>query len=167
MRESVVMPTLVAEISDAPRPAPIPGLPTRASRWSDRDDLGRLYFEAYGPGVACATLPEAVDDIEAAFGGHYGAFWFEASPVIEHDSAIVAAIQTVHRAPWRDTPDGPFIIELFTNRSYRRRGLARHLLLHCMATLHRAGAMTVALRVEDDNAPARNLYESLGFKEYE
>ncbi len=39
---------------------------------TDRGALGRLYFESYEPGMACETLEEAIDDIDATFNGDYG-----------------------------------------------------------------------------------------------
>ncbi len=75
----------------------------------------------------------------------------------------MAAVMAVRRAPWDDTPHCPFIIELFTSRDYRRMGPGRLLVRHCLETVKEAGETTVALRVADDNTPARTLYESLGF----
>ncbi len=137
-----------------------------AVREMDREDLeavGRLYFEANEPGVACATLGEAVDDIVASFDGEYGEFWFEASPVVLHGDDPVAAVMTVRRAPWDDVPDCPFIIELFTDRAHRRQGLACHLITSAAETIRSAGETAVALRVDAANGPARRLYGSLGF----
>lgn len=41
----------------------------RACELADAPQLGELYFNAYDRGIACATLPEAVADIEATFAG--------------------------------------------------------------------------------------------------
>ena len=112
-----------------------------------------MYFEAYDPGVACDTLDEAIADIEASFQGDCGEFWYQASPVVEAEGRIVSAVMTVRQAPWDDTPDGPFIIELFTARDYRRRGLARLVIRHCLNTIRQAGETTVAPRVAHDNTP--------------
>lgn len=35
----------------------------------DRDALGRLYFDSYEPGVACESLKEAIEVIEASLDG--------------------------------------------------------------------------------------------------
>ncbi len=139
------------------------GLEVRPAAQSDLRQLGSLYFDAYDPGIACDSLEEAIADIQASFDGEYGGFWFEASPVVESDGEIVAAIMTVRRAPWDDTPDCPFIIELFTSRNHRRMGLARLLVDQCMATVETDGETAITLRVAEDNTPARTLYESLGF----
>ncbi len=126
--------TLIADASGGSEAGPVPsGYATRECRQSDTDPLGRLYFAAYDPGQACATVAEA-------------------------------AMLTVQRAPWPDTPDCPFVIELFTARAHRGRGLARWLVRSAMDTVHCTGEHALALRVASDNEPARGLYRSLGFR---
>ena len=127
------------------------------------EPLGRLYFEAYDPGVACDSLADAVADIAASFDGAYGDFWFESSPLVEENGQIVAALMTVLCAPWEDTPDCPFIIELFTARTHRRQGFARLLISRCMSSAFEAGEESVALRVVSSNTSALTMYEALGF----
>lgn len=131
---------------------------------SDAEVLGRLYFEAHEPGVACETLEEAVADIRASFDGAYGPLWPAASLAVDCGGKLVAAVFTVRRVPWDDTPDCPFIIELFTARAFRRRGLARVLVNRCLVAATHAAEPAVALRVDAANAAARSLYESLGFR---
>ena len=141
--------------------------PEYALRTVTADDipaLARLYFVAYDTGDAATSIEEARDDMEASLAGDYGALWPAASPVIVTGSRIVAAALTVHRAPWPDAPTGAFIIELFTDRTHRRRGLATALLAHVTGTALVAGHATVGLRVSEDNAAARSLYGSLGFR---
>jgi ribosomal protein S18 acetylase RimI-like enzyme len=102
--------------------------------------------------------------MEAAFAGEYGELWLEASLVATNDdAALVSAIQVVHRAPWDDTPDCPFVIELFTARAHRRRGLGRALMMRAMDVVAEAGQRTIALRVHPENMPALSLYRRLGF----
>ena len=126
--------------------------PTRA----DTTELGRLYFESYEPGIAAATEVEAIEDIAATFDGAYGPLSANWSWLAVSGEQLVGALLVVERAPWPDTPDCPFIIELFTAPINRRQGLARALL---------ATATTqVALRVSDDNVAAQRLYESVGFQ---
>lgn len=133
---------------------------------ADTGELARLYFAAYDPGVACATLDEAEADIVASFDGAYGELWIEASPCAVADGALVAAAMTVRRAPWHDVPDGPFIIELFTARGWRRRGLAAALLGEIAGRVAAGGARTVSLRVDDANVAALALYSRTGFAEW-
>lgn len=131
-----------------------------------RDDIpavGRLYFAAYDRGEACDTEEEAVADISAAFEGEYGELWLEASPVIDHRGGIVAAIQVVRRAPWPDVPDCSFIIELFSDRSHRKRGLATALVRQAAERAMDRGETALALRVMANNTAARALYSELGF----
>jgi [ribosomal protein S18]-alanine N-acetyltransferase len=53
------------------------------------------------------------------------------------------------------------ILNLAVAPEFRRRGIARHL-IHSVLS---AGAETVYLEVRESNAPARNLYKSMGFQE--
>lgn len=139
----------------------------RPCRPFDIPELGSLYFEAYDPGIACSSLPEAFADIEAAFAGAYGKLWREASLVaVAPSERLVAAIQVVRRAPWEDTPDCPFVIELFTSRSYRRQGLARTLVRGSIEVVTAAGHEHLALRVDEENDAALSLYRCLGFHEW-
>ena len=161
--------TLITNLQDSPE-LPDVRLPssyeTRRTRVEDADELGRLYFEAYETGVACGFLREAIDEIRASFAGEYGELWPEASLVVEHDHVPVGAILTVRQGPWKRTPDCPFIIDLFVDKSRRRRGLGRDLVHLCMATASESGEPAVALRVAGDNSTARALYRSLGFVEW-
>lgn len=158
--------TLLARVVDvlAGKGAVPPGFTFRPVSPGDSEDLGRLYFESYPPGVASSTLDEAHDDILASFAGDYGPFWFEASPVAVSGSSIVAAIMTVREAPWPDAPRCPFVIELFTEPPHRGVGLARQLLRTACAVIERDGGSEVALRVAADNTPALRLYERAGFR---
>jgi ribosomal protein S18 acetylase RimI-like enzyme len=143
-------PLVVGEVAGVLLRSPSPG---------DIQVLGRLYFEAYEPGRAAATLEEAVEDIELSFEGHYGELDLELSRLAWAGDQLVGASLVVSRAPWPDTPECPFIIELFTASTHRRRGIARLLLAAC-------AGITVALRVEDNNTPAQTLYESVGFTRF-
>jgi ribosomal protein S18 acetylase RimI-like enzyme len=141
------------------------GYQIRQSRHEDIEELGRLYYVAYNPGIACATESEAIADIAASFAGDFGELWLDASPVIVHDETIVGVVQTVRSVPWPDVPPGPFITEVFVARDHRRRGLSRSAMTAAMETLARAGETSVSLRVMASNAPARRLYASLGFRQ--
>ncbi|HEX4700010.1 MAG TPA: GNAT family N-acetyltransferase [Actinomycetes bacterium] len=131
---------------------------------SDAGAIGRLYFASYPRGVPGDSLEEAVSDITASFAGEYGEPWPDACLVASTAVGdIVGCVITVSRAPWSDTPDCPFVIELFTAVEQRRRGIARALMQHVLAEAAAAGASAVALRVAVDNPVARALYDGLGF----
>lgn len=145
--------------------SPLPeGWQVRPCDESDAEELASVYFGAYAPGIASASLEEATDDIRACFRGEYGELWRQASLVAEMGEEIGAAVLTVRRAPWPDVPDCPFVIEVFTGADHRRQGLARHLMIRSMQMAQEAGEKTVSLRVLSSNRPARHLYESLGFR---
>lgn len=160
--------TFIANIaSTCQEPALPPGYNLRPCRPSDVRDLGRLYFESYPRGVAGTNVSEAVADIEATFSGAYGELWRDASLVaFGGDEQLVASIQIVRRAPWEDTPDCPFVIELFTAPGHRRLGLARALLKQALKTVTEEKHEHLALRVDEENVPALKLYRSLGFHEW-
>lgn len=157
--------TLIVETDDDPPQAlPLPpGYQSRPCQPNDIEALGTVYFAAFERGEADATVEDAIEDIGAFFGGEYGEVLGGATQLVQLGGELAAAILTVRCSPWSDTPDCPFVIELFTARGHRRRGLARVLLQRCLSVAGDAG-QPVALRVRDDNAPARRLYGSLGFR---
>jgi len=140
---------------------------SRTVKESDLPRLGELYFTAYDPGLAGDSLQAAMEDMRASLTGKYGQFLPNASHVaLDDDGKIVAAVLVVERAIGDDTPEAPFIIELFTDRDHRRRGLAEDLVLATMDTLFNAGQQDVALRVEASNSAALALYLSLDFRRW-
>ncbi len=155
----------VVRPGDADLDAVVPvGVLVRPVAPSDVEAIGRLYFAAYPRGVPGDSLDEAVSDITASFAGEYGQPWPDACLVAGITGGdIVGCVLTVSRAPWSDTPDCPFVIELFTAGEQRRRGIARALMRHVLAAAAAAGASAVALRVAVDNPAARALYDGLGF----
>lgn len=144
--------------ANAVRAPHVPGVVLRPPAVEDAVALGRLYFEAYDAGVAAATEQDALEDIQLTFEGGYGVLTPTLSRLAWYGDQLVGALLVVERAPWPDTPDCPFIIELFTARSHRRRGLAKLLLSECSHA-------TVALRVAETNAAALALYRAVGFRE--
>ena len=158
--------TLIAEGRAAEPPGLAAGFTVRSPAEGDAGRLGRLYFDA---GVTYANLAHAeagIEEIRAFFRGEFGDFWPAASGVVEYDGRLVAALLAVHRAPWDDTPDGPFITDLFTDPGFRRRGLARVLVARCLDAVHRSARRSAALRVESENAAAVHLYQGFGFRPY-
>ena len=159
--------TLIHSHGSVPSAVAPGGYRLRPCRADDIEQLGRLYFDCYDPGQACSDLPEAVADIRAAFAGDYGPLWPAASPVATAlDGQVVAAILVVDNAPWPDTPDCPFAIELFTARAHRRQGLARSLVLGALTVIADTGPPHLALRVSPDNHAALTLYHVLGFRNW-
>lgn len=118
-----------------------------------------MYFESYPPGVACDTEVAAIEDIKVTFEGAYGPLSLTNSFLAVAADTLVGAVLVVDRAPWPDTPDCPFIIELFTAPTWRRQGLAAALLTTCLQH-----PTPFALRVLPDNTPAVELYKALGFQ---
>src|SRR5690606_29068311 len=112
------------------------------------------------------SVEEAEAGIAASFDGAYGELWLDASPCAVIGGQLVAAAMTVRRTPWDDVPDGPFVIELFTAREWRRRGLAATLLGVVAQRVSASAAHSVSLRVDVANLPARRLYGRLGFTEW-
>jgi ribosomal protein S18 acetylase RimI-like enzyme len=58
-----------------------------------------------------------------------------------------------------------YVMDLFVRPAFRRRGLARRLLLSCLDALKKKGATDVQLRVWHMNKGAISLYRKLGFKD--
>jgi ribosomal protein S18 acetylase RimI-like enzyme len=136
----------------------VPGVVLRPPAAEDAVALGRLYFEAYDAGIAASTEQEALEDIRLTFRDGYGVLALNLSRLAWAGEQLVGALLAVERAPWPDTPDCPFVIELFTARTHRRMGIGKLLLGAC-------SDVTVALRVAEDNAAALALYRAVGFRE--
>lgn len=158
--------TLIAESRAAGTLARPTGYAVRSPAAGDAARLGQLYFDAGVPYANLAHAGAAVEEIQAFFRGEFGEFWPAASGVAERDGRLVAALLTVRRAPWDDTPDGPFITDVFTDPGFRRHGLARALVARCLDAVHRSAHQRVALRVESENAAAVHLYQGFGFRPY-
>jgi N-alpha-acetyltransferase 10/11 len=142
-------------------------LSTRGMDDADVDELAALYFASYDAGVACDTLDEALEDIKVSFGGKYGPLLTGASPVaVAPDGTVVGAVMVVAQAAWPDVPAGPFIIEVFVDREFRRQGVARTLIAESISWLEYAGYSSIALRVAEDNTAATLLYDCLGFTDW-
>lgn len=156
--------TLVAYARTALPWQPPAGFVVRVPSAGDADRLGQLYYDCQVPGANLASSAEAISETRAFFRGEFGEFWAEASGVAETSGRLIAALLAVHRAPWDDTPDCPFITDLHTDPAFRRCGLARMLITRCLNQVGRTSRPMVGLRVDSDNLPAMQLYESLGFR---
>jgi len=56
------------------------------------------------------------------------------------------------------------LVSIAVDPFYRRQGVARHLLLHTIARLRRAGAVSLSLMVRARNVRAIALYRGFGFR---
>lgn len=152
------------------RTAPLERELKTSSRTVTRDDiprLGELYFTAYEPGGAGENQQSAMERLKEKFAGKSAAFLPEASHVaLDENGTIVAAILVLDRDPEERGADAPFIFELFTDREFRRRGLAEDLVQATMDTLFNTGREEVAVRVQETNSAALALYLSLDFRRW-
>jgi ribosomal protein S18 acetylase RimI-like enzyme len=80
--------------------------------------------------------------------GGWGAF-------VEGELVAAALISNDGRKGW--------IERAATRPDHRRAGLGRALLAACVQTLKESGALVIGALIEEENAPSRRLFESLGF----
>ena len=161
--------TMIVDLRDRPLSSTAESnddVQVRTATRSDIPEIGRLYFTAYEPGLVGETVEEAIADIEASRNGDYGEFWEEGSVVAELDGKIVGVLLTVKQVPWDQTPDGPFIIELFVDSDVRGRGIARRLMERGLDSMASQSAKSVGLRVLADNTRAQSFYRSVGFTDW-
>lgn len=135
---------------------------------------------AHGFTIRSATLADA-DGLAEARNTSFGEEWtgalyrdeVMAKPGYDPDREIVAvapdgriAAFTVY---WVDGRNRTGHFEpVGTHAAFQRRGLARAVMLEAMARMAKAGMEMVTVNHNAENAPARRLYESLGFeKRYE
>ena len=69
------------------------------------------------------------------------------------------------RSPWHpESTHQLYLSNLAVRGSYRRHGVARHLLMACEQTAHAWGFSELCLHVMEDNWPARQLYDRAGYQ---
>ena len=137
---------------------PAAGYALRPAAQKDASAIAKAYLLSYD---GAWTFEEALEDVERAFANGHGQLLADASRIaVDSDSTCIGAVFTVLDPPWKATPPGPFIIDVFVVPAARGRGIGRSLMTAAMAA---APGATIALRVEDDNAAAIALYGSLGF----
>lgn len=153
------------------RTTPLPiemNITTRGLSPEDIPALGELYYNAYDQGIGEPSVDAATSEINEAFAGKYGTLLTEISQVVLDDSGkIIAGVLVVERSAEAGSPPAPFLIELFTDRDHRRRGLAERLVLISEDLLFHAGYQEVVVRVEEKNSAALALYLSLDFRRWE
>lgn len=138
------------------------GCALRSMNESDIAELAALYFKVY-PRSVVEEIAISVEEMRMTFAGDFGILLPDLSPVVTIEGNIVSAIMSVQDPPWEHTPEGLFIIEVFTAPAYQRRGLARAALTHMANDAVKQRHATVGLRVESENVAAMALYQSLGF----
>jgi len=82
-----------------------------------------------------------------------------------------AEVDVRYPSPWQEgwtlrSPRSgyPYLSNLAVRQEARRQGIARQLLQVCEQTAHQWGFPTVYLHVLENNQPARQLYEQLGYE---
>jgi mycothiol synthase len=70
------------------------------------------------------------------------------------------AVMLLNLVPQRRSAE---LVYLGIAPAWRGKGLGRRLLQHGLSVTHRHGASSLSLAVDDQNAPAVRLYESLRF----
>jgi GNAT superfamily N-acetyltransferase len=77
---------------------------------------------------------------------------------LTHDGEIIATARVAISETWS------IVTRLIVADTFRKRGLARLLMLACMNSAIENGAMKMALQVDQSNQDAQALYEKLGFR---
>jgi N-alpha-acetyltransferase 10/11 len=126
--------------------------------------LAATYLRAFGS-VVGGSLEDAAAELKATFAGAWGVLWPEASLAAWQDGEVTGAVLAVRRPSWKDAPDYPWLIDVFTDPGHRRAGVARALLVESCRVMSAAGEPRVGLTVDDANLPAVTLYRSLGFSQ--
>lgn len=135
------------------------GLALRPITESDLESVGFAYWQTYLGTTNEMTSYEATEDIKSSWRGDYGCWLTSASFGGWKANELVGAILTVSDAPWPDTPEGAFIIDLFVIPKARRRGVGRAL----VQTAWAGSPSGLGLRVDATATEASALYTELGF----
>jgi ribosomal protein S18 acetylase RimI-like enzyme len=77
---------------------------------------------------------------------------------LTHDGEIIATARVAISETWS------IVTRLIVADAFRKRGLARLLMLACMNSAIENGASKMALQVDQSNQDAQALYEKLGFR---
>ena len=156
--------TLIAQTSETSSTDPVPSRQVSAE---DIPALSELFFQAYDSSSAATTKEAAHQIIQGVFDGEFGPLLPEASPVIEDENGqVVAAAIVLEQRKGDDLPKTPYLFELFTAASHRRRGLAEQLVREAMTKLYNQGYEEISLRIAEDNSAALALYLTLDFNRW-
>ena len=133
---------------------------------ADREPLAAAYLAAYLPGVAAASIDEALQEIDDTFAGEFGELRPDLTKVAVVDGRPVGTILVVKRSIWDGDLDGPFIIDLFVHPDAGGRGIGRTLLGRAIESAAAAGDEVLSLRFgEGTSEAALTLYVDAGFRE--
>jgi len=128
---------------------------------ADWPKLPRIYEAASYTRAAAGMRERASWEVEEFLRGDRLIYLAEA------DGTPVGTVALVFRGQDAGLADGvtsAHINRLHVVQGYRRRGIARRLMVQAEQEAHRRGYALLTLEVEDDNEPGRRLYESLGYK---
>ena len=67
---------------------------------------------------------------------------------------------------WNESQQHPYIFNLAVHPQWRRRGVAKQLLLAAEQTVQQWGFSRIHMHVLENNHPARHLYDHLGYRIY-
>jgi RimJ/RimL family protein N-acetyltransferase len=129
----------------------------------DVEPLGRLMLDAYRDTIDYEgeTLDDAVAEVRQTLEGRYGAAMRACSRLIEEDGCPVAACIIVRS----DETGTPLLAFSMTAPEFQGQGLQAFLLGESINRLLGEGYRELHLVVTEGNAPARHLYDKLGFRE--
>lgn len=149
---------------DLARAAAAPALACRDVAADDAAGLADLMLDAYRGTVDYngETLGDARSEVDRTLGGGYGRFLPLCSFVLEESGQLVSA-SLVTLVDEGTADEIPLLAFSMTRPSARRRGLASALILRSAAALSAAGYKRLGLAVTAANAPARRVYDRLGF----
>jgi GNAT superfamily N-acetyltransferase len=142
------------------RPGP-DGVSFRGMVQQDGDDLGRLFWSAFGFHGAdgFASAQAASDEARATLAGRWGPMIWAASVVAVADRAPVAASVVLRDLAYDLEPLLGFLV---TDHAHQRRGIGEALLAETLIRADSSGLRELNLAVAPEN-PARTLYHRLGF----
>ena len=138
----------------------------RTALLADFPTIEALLHRTYEP-VLDAMSPKHAENFRNIFSqmvSQYGekGTWF----VTESNNRLIGCVAYFppHSvAHWLFHESWAHIQLLGVDTSHTRRGIGKDLMLHCMSAARVAGVKTFALQTSEIMAPARKLYESLGF----
>jgi ribosomal protein S18 acetylase RimI-like enzyme len=142
---------------------------TRVLEREDAQRLAGLMLESYRGTVddGGENLDDARGEVTKLIAGDFGPLDWDASSVVARDGELVhATIITRDRvAPPPLAAGEAFLAFSMTAPAFKRRGLAREVLVRVIEHLRQRGEPRLHLVVTRANTPAVMLYRSLGFND--